>query len=361
MDVNEGISWAVWTTVLCLVCATAAWLWFYAPAGSGTAPSSPAKPASDSTRSTQRGVHLSQVNEDNGDTDIDIIAIHGLDAKSPDTWTWRDQRNPNGVNWLAESELLPKEVGKARIFTCDWPADLLQRSDLVPKLDGEIVTLLIDSINRELLAKNKTRDRPILFIASCLGGIILMRALTTTADHECTTSCYCLRKATRGIIFLATPFRGTSFQEVAHWADPGLTAWALIRDRKVSKLLDSVKGSTFDLEALVRKFTRVCQHPNRPFLVFNFYELGMTSLWRKIFPCTSVPRAITNACQLVGRSSATLDIVLEPLPLDRTHGLMNKFGSRDCEDYKKVAGKIKEFIGKIREGTPLAQADACYR
>ncbi|KAK3953985.1 peptidase C14, partial [Pseudoneurospora amorphoporcata] len=249
--------------------------------------------------------------------------------------------------------------GKARIFTLDWPADLLQPSDLVPKHDGEIVTLLIDGINRELLAKNKTRDRPILFIASCLGGIILMRALTTAADHECTTSCYCLRKATRGIIFLATPFRGTSFQEVAHWADPGLTAWALIRDRKVSKLLDSMKGSTFDLEALVRKFTRVCQHPNRPFLVFNFYELGMTSLWRKIFPW--LPTLFFKGKPLVGRSSATLDIVLEPLPLDRTHGLMNKFGSRDCKDYQKVAEKIKEFIGEIRKGTPLAQADAWIR
>ncbi|KAK3345108.1 nacht nucleoside triphosphatase [Neurospora tetraspora] len=359
MDVNEGISLAVWTTVLCLfVCATAAWLWFYAPAGSGTAPSSLAKPASDSTRSTQRGVHLNQVNKDNGDTDIDIIAIHGLDTKSPDTWTWRDRRNPNvSVNWLAD--LLPVDVEKARIFTLDWPADLLQPSDLVPKLDDEIVTLLIDGIDRELLAKNKTRDRPILFIASCLGGIILMRALTTPPNHECTTSCHCLRKATRGIIFLATPFRGTSFQEVAHWADPGLTAWALIRDRKVSKLLDSVKGSTFELEELVRTFTRFCQHPNWPFLVFNFYELGMTSLWRKIFPW--LPTLFFKGKPLVGRSSATLDIVLESLPLDRTHGLMNKFGSRGCADYKKVAGKINEFIGKIREGTPLAQADAWIR
>ncbi|KAK3347627.1 hypothetical protein B0H65DRAFT_587565 [Neurospora tetraspora] len=359
MDVTEGMSSAVWTTVLCLfVCVTAARLWFYAPAGSGTAPSSPAKPASDSIRVTQRGVHLNQVYKDNGDTDIDIIAIHGLDTKSPDTWTWLDRRNPNvPVNWLAD--LLRFDVEKARIFTLDWPADLLQPSDLIPKHDGEIVTLLIDGINRELLAKNKTRDRPILFIASCLGGIILMRALTTAADHECTTSCYCLRKATRGIIFLATPFRGTSFQEVAHWADPGLTAWALIRDRKVSKLLDSVKGSTFDLEALVRKFTRVCQHPNRPFLVFNFYELGMTSLWRKIFPW--LPTLFFKGKPLVGRSSATLDIVLEPLPLDRTHGLMNKFGSRDCKDYQKVAEKIKEFIGEIRKGTPLAQADAWIR
>ncbi|KAK1773340.1 nacht nucleoside triphosphatase [Copromyces sp. CBS 386.78] len=357
------MSSAVWTTVLCLfVCVTAARLWFYAPAGSGTSPSSPAKPASDSTRSTQRGVHLNQVNKENGDTDIDdtdidIIAIHGLDAKSPDTWTWRDRRNPkDSVNWLAK--LLPKEVGKARIFTLDWPADLLQPSDLVPKHDGEIVTLLIDGINRELLAKNKTRDRPILFIASCLGGIILMRALTTAADHECTTSCYCLRKATRGIIFLATPFRGTSFQEVAHWADPGLTAWALIRDRKVNKLLGSVKGSTSDLETLVSEFTHLClQHPN--WLVFNFYELGRTSLWRKIFPW--LPGLFFKGKPLVDSSSARLDIVRKPLPLSRPHVLMNKFDSLGCEDYKKVAGKIKEFIGKIREGTPLAQADAWIR
>ncbi|KAK3338981.1 hypothetical protein B0H65DRAFT_499813 [Neurospora tetraspora] len=356
MDVNEGISLAVWTTVLCLfVCATAAWLWFYAPAGSGTAPSSLAKPASDSTRSTQRGVHLNQVNKDNGDTDIDIIAIHGLDTKSPDTWTWRDRRNPNvSVNWLAD--LLPVDVEKARIFTLDWPADLLQPSDLVPKLDGEIVTLLIDGIDRELLAKNKTRDRPILFIASCLGGIILMRALTTAADHECTTSCYCLRKATRGIIFLATPFRGTSFEDVAFWADPGLTAWAFICGRTVSKLLDSVKGSTSDLGTLVSEFTQLCQHPNWPFLVFNFYELGRTSLWRKLFPW--LPALFFKGKPLVDSSSARLDIVRNPLPLSRPHVLMNKFDSNKCTDYKLVAGKIEEFLEKIRNGTPLKQADA---
>ncbi|KAK3355238.1 hypothetical protein B0H65DRAFT_515860 [Neurospora tetraspora] len=355
MDVNEGISLAVWTTVLCLVCATAAWLWFYAPAGSGTAPSSLAKPASDYTRSTQRGVHLNQVNKDNGDTDIDIIAIHGLDTKSPDTWTWRDHKDPNvSVNWLAD--LLPVDEGKARIFTLDWPADLLQPSDLVPKFDGEIVTLLIDGINRELLAKNKTRDRPILFIASCLGGIILMRALTTAADHECTTSCYCLSKATRGIIFLATPFRGTSFEDVAFWADPGLTAWAFIYGRTVSKLLDSVKGSTSDLETLVSEFTQLCQHPNWPFLVFNFYELGRTSLWRKLFPW--LPGLFFKGKPLVDSSSARLDIVRNPLPLSRPHVLMNKFDSNKCADYKLVAGKIEEFVEKIRNGTPLKQADA---
>ena len=37
---------------------------------------------------------------------------------------------------------------------------------------------------------------------------------------------------------------------------------------------------------------------------------------------------------------------------------MNKFGGPDCEDYKKVAEKIREFVGKISEGTQLEKAYA---
>ncbi|KAJ4157867.1 hypothetical protein NW754_009517 [Fusarium falciforme] len=40
---------------------------------------------------------------------------------------------------------------------------------------------------------------------------------------------------------------------------------------------------------------------------------------------------------------------------------MNKFHSPECADYKSVAAKIKEIAGKIREGTPLQQADELIR
>ncbi|KAK4656327.1 hypothetical protein QC762_0059250 [Podospora pseudocomata] len=178
--------------------------------------------------------------------------------------------------------MLPSQVEAARIFTCDWPADLLQPSDLVQKTDDEIALLLFEGIKRDLLRTHdkKKVDRPILFIASCLGGIILAKALVG-ADYK-SSSYYSLRTATRGIIFLATPFGGTSFEDVAIWADPGLTVWALIRRR-----------------------------------------------------------------ELVDMRSAILQIVLEPLPLDRTHRLMNKFDGPKCPDYKQVSGKILEFLTKI--------------
>lgn len=281
VSVSQGMSLAGWATVLCLLVGAAAiWLWVY-PAP--PAPSSPAGSDSEPERSTRQGVSLRQVNPDKKetDTDIDIIAIHGLDTKSPDTWTWRARHPNDNVNWLADPRMLPSEAGAARIFTCDWPADLLQPSNLVQKTVEEYALLLLDGIQREVLVANPTRreGRPVFFIASCLGGIILAKALVDAGDEYLS-----LKEATRGIIFLATPFRGTSFRDVAVLAEPGLAVWALIRGREANKLLGSVKGSTFDLDTLVRKFTRLCQDKDNPCQVFNFYEKGKTSLPHKIFP-----------------------------------------------------------------------------
>lgn len=60
-------------------------------------------------------------------------------------------------------------------------------------------------------------------------------------------------------------------------------------------------------------------------------------------------------------SSATLDIIPDPLPLNRNHILMNKFHGAGCADYEKVAGKIREMVFKIHARTPLEQADALIR
>ncbi|KAK0631109.1 hypothetical protein B0T17DRAFT_607771 [Bombardia bombarda] len=286
-------------------------------------------------------VHLRQVypatedpEQHEQDTDIDIIAIHGLDTNSEETWTWKDPKHPGvPVNWLQHDTMLPSKVKRVRIFTCDWSADLLQPSDLVQKTEEEFALLLLEDIQRE-------------------------RQMNGHAS------------ATRGIIFLATPFRGTSFRDVAAFTEPCLQFWALIRGRQVSNLLSITKESTFDIEKLVRDFTLLCQDEEHPCQVFNFYEKGKTSLPSKVFPW--LPAWLRQEKQLVNKSSATLDIVRHPLPLSRPHGLMNKFSHSTCSDHCKqpceergdfdlVCGKIQEFLQKIREGSPIKQADDWIR
>ncbi|TFA99660.1 hypothetical protein CCMA1212_008530 [Trichoderma ghanense] len=311
-----------------------------------------------------RGVHLHQVNsidESDGEPNVDVIAIHGLDTKSPDTWIWRseDGEKPS-VNWLSDPDMLPAKLERVRIFTCDWPADLLQDSDSVPWTVGEFARRLLAGIldmRLPLAADAKSRDRPILFIASCLGGIILMKALVMADRPE--SDYYAIRKATHGIVFLATPFRGTSFQDIAAWVEPMLKTWASLRNRSVAQLLDSVKGSTYDLEQLVRTFTRLCQDADYPCKIHTFYETRETILQSKILPVVLLPW-LGQSKLLVDRSSATLDIDSDPLPLERRHVLMNKFcGSHDV-DYEIVAGRLAALLQVVRNG-PLQQADAWIR
>ncbi|OAL45118.1 hypothetical protein IQ07DRAFT_520779, partial [Pyrenochaeta sp. DS3sAY3a] len=210
--------------------------------------------------------------------DIDIIAIHGLDTNSEKTWTWRG--NGRKVNWLADPDMLPSRVERVRIFTYDWPADLLQPSDLVQKTQDEFAVLLFEEIRSRIQSDPaRSEDRPILFIASCLGGIVLMKAFVGAGSAY-----QSVRRATRGIVFLATPFRGTSCQDVAAFAEPGLNTWAWIRGQEVVKLLTIVKEPTLDLVRLVQDFTSLCQDKDYPCQVATFYEKGKTSLPSKVFP-----------------------------------------------------------------------------
>ncbi|KAI1506278.1 hypothetical protein F5X99DRAFT_415518 [Biscogniauxia marginata] len=292
------------------------------------------------------------------ETDIDIIAIHGLDTNSLDTWVWKENpKDPRelGVNWLADKHMLPSVVGRARIFTCDWQAALFGTPELIQNTFEELARLLLDGIKRRPLATGDhgRKDRPILFIASCLGGIILTKALVMANDDEYLP----IKTATRGIIFLATPFRGTAFQDVAKWAEPGLEAWASIRGHRVTKLLDLVKRSDRELIELVRSFTRLLR--KEKYKVFTFYEKGYTDLCRKIPYMFSFPRPYKK--QLVDEASATLDSVPNPLPLDQPHVLMNKFDCPEDSSYQLVSGKIKDFLEEILKGTPLQIADAHIR
>lgn len=62
--------------------------------------------------------------------------------------------------------------------------------------------------------------------------------------------------------------------------------------------------------------------------------------------------------QLVSSDSASLDCVLNRLPLDRPHVLMNKFPGPCDPDYTKVVETIQRVLTDIQTGSLLAQADA---
>ncbi|KAK9434688.1 nacht nucleoside triphosphatase [Metarhizium brunneum] len=258
------------------------------------------------------------------DADLDIIAIHGLDTQSPGTWTYSKSPGED-VNWLLDENMLAARVKGARIYTCNWPAELLQKPDTI--------ATTLEERPQGNTAETKTA---ILFIASCLGGIILIKALARDpkldSDERDLTA---LRKATRGIVFLATPFRGTLFKEIPGFVLP---LWAWLGGRSVSALIDCTREPPSHLDELVHHFVELQR--KHDIHAECFWEGKKTNLLRK----------------LVHRDSATL-AGGRGQRLDRPHVLMNKFGGPECQDYSTVAKTIEEMAVKIREGSLLARAD----
>jgi hypothetical protein len=93
-----------------------------------------------------------------------------------------------------------------------------------------------------------------------------------------------LWKATTGIIFLATPFRGTAFKQIARQSVFFLKGFAMLSGRRVTTLLDSVGRSTAFLEELVGSFTAICLERGDTCQLSVLYETGRGNLWRKLLP-----------------------------------------------------------------------------
>jgi hypothetical protein len=90
-----------------------------------------------------------------------------LETGSPRTWEYRKKDGSGGVNWISDSDMLPACVPEARIYTYDWDANCFQ--------DAPVQTLLghADNLLALVTGERGSRDRPIIFVASCFGGLIL--------------------------------------------------------------------------------------------------------------------------------------------------------------------------------------------
>ncbi|GKZ26826.1 hypothetical protein AbraIFM66951_005023 [Aspergillus brasiliensis] len=309
----------------------------------------------------RQGVRLCQAYpplENKPETDVDIIAIHGLDTKSPDTWVWRtSSANKHGVNWLADPDMLPDLAKRARIFYCDWPATLFNEQSTIEMTITELARCLLLAIHSRPGAE---KNRPLLFIASCLGGVILSQALVIAARPG--SEYASLWRATGGVVFLATPFRGTAFEDMARAAIPFLKGYARLADRAVTGLLDSVTASTPFLQDLVRDFTRICHQRDQPCRLAIFYEAKKSNLLRKApFLPQWAADSLKGPKVLVDRGSASLDIVENPVALERNHVQMNKFDGPGDPGYAAVAGKIQKILDEICEASPLKRADDWIR
>ncbi|KAK8036599.1 hypothetical protein PG991_001736 [Apiospora marii] len=133
---------------------------------------------------------------------VDIVAVHGLNGHREQTWV-----ASNGTHWLRD--LLPVDIPNARILCWGYDANTHSSSGIsqqtIYKHGRSLVTDLRQK--RELTG---TMQRPIIFIAHSLGGIIVKSALihSDTSRRGALLEHRSIRLSTFGIMFMGTPHQG---------------------------------------------------------------------------------------------------------------------------------------------------------
>ncbi|KAK4445381.1 hypothetical protein QBC34DRAFT_429156 [Podospora aff. communis PSN243] len=248
---------------------------------------------------------------------VDIIAIHGINTNPSRSFTAYQEEGNNQsreVRWLSDEDMLPavlKGLSPARIFTYSWESNTFHdASDDSFKTQAET---LLQKIN-EFRCSTRTAELPIIFIASCFGGLLLAKALVWTSIGVQKSPYYkYVLSQTKRIVFLGTPFRGSDAMEAA----------------KYRAVLAGLLGSKSSVELL-----QVLENgPRDGELTDPFVDL------------------------LVSRQSACLDGIesWHKIELDVKHAHLNKFRGPKDPSFCRVSAIIKQFVENLPRNLSLAR------
>ncbi|KAG9518626.1 hypothetical protein KCU93_g8357, partial [Aureobasidium melanogenum] len=253
-------------------------------------------------------------------TALDIVFVHGLRGHRINTWS------SNNTCW--PRDLLPEDIKDARILTFGYDA---QVAGFFSKASQASIFAHAEKLLDNL--KNCRRNfetRPIIFIGHSLGGIIIKEALIRS--WECKHSAQddrlgAIFPATVGVIFMATPHRGSPTASLAQYA---VNAARIALQSPNRHIIDVLEVDNKTLEKQRTSFGAII----KPSKLRCAYE--------------ELP---THTQLIVGAASAMIDGVIS-VAIEADHVSICKFVSREDTGYDTIRGWILD----MREnGEPLAQ------
>ncbi|KAK3935926.1 putative kinesin light chain [Diplogelasinospora grovesii] len=230
--------------------------------------------------------------------------------------------------------MLPEAVPEARIFTYDWDANFFENAPvqtLLGHADNLLALVLAESRGSEI--------RPIIFIASCFGGLVLAQALTRASEEG---SAYRqILRFTVGVVFLATPFHGTDAKKQAQWQ---VVVGGIMEKQTSDQLVRDLNERSDHVYNRVKKFAEMANRDSVRLPIHCFYETKRTMMLRKLLSRGLAERFSTGFTHkiLVKESSACIP-GFPGQGLDATHSGMNKFESPGSSNFKLVKEAIKQL------------------
>ncbi|RYO26148.1 hypothetical protein AA0113_g12537, partial [Alternaria arborescens] len=191
---------------------------------------------------------------------------------------------------------------------------------------------------RLLLALRRKRkeypNRPLLFIAHCFGGLVVLKALLDAQQNE--SEWPGIFASTTGLIFFGTPFRGAEGMSQVEMLAAAQREYQ--QDEIQPEVLKILEPGNEFLQEVVDQFGRTRRLANKT-QVACFYELKPSNVGR-IVGKTDRTRVV------VSESSGCLDLsdAASKYSLSRTHFDMNKFEDAQEEDFETVAEVVQSMV-----------------
>ncbi|KAF5609139.1 ribonuclease p mrp [Fusarium pseudoanthophilum] len=259
--------------------------------------------------------------------DYSIIFLHGLRGDREKAWT------KNGVVW--PKDLLPADIPASRIFLFGYDTNITStgRSGVTKTEIHSDAEDVCAKLAAERLS-TQTVDRPIIFVAHSLGGLVAAQILVDGENKAETSVEASIARNIRGMVFLGTPFRGSSAARPAEIVRRVLHLFRVDTQRQTLKLLgvDSER-----LGELTRAFPQVLNKRrssneiDRRIEAFFFYETLKTS-WG------------VGSVQIVEPESAQLHGCGDAAPIRADHIDICKFETKDAEGYATVVAAIRKAM-----------------
>ncbi|KAK1753952.1 hypothetical protein QBC47DRAFT_403347 [Echria macrotheca] len=287
--------------------------------------------------------------------EVDIIAIDGLNPEPQGA----EQGNSGYplINWLLEerilsstrSSTLPRHL-PARISKYTWEANKFV-DDSDSWFDTE-ATIFLKKI-RGMRQRTSTTKLPIIFVASCFGGLLLAKALVLAYGWHSSIAQRNTLDLTKGIIFLSTPFRAPIGIPAAQYR---LIVKSLLGIKTTSdSLLRVFEVKPDDGDKLTNAFAEVASHRDIDISFFYASEKsgisnGARILWSDCRPAAEMALNMFGPVReavLVSEYSACLGEERWPkLQLKVRHSQLTKFWEQQDEGFRPVSTLIMAMIDK---------------
>lgn len=256
------------------------------------------------------------------DATIDICFVHGLTGNRDNTWTASKQSKP----W--PTMLLPPKLPRARLLAWGYDAYVVQASVASEnRLTDHAMNLLIDLTHD----RRDAFDRPLIFVAHSLGGLVCKEAILLSRNNPEPHLCNVFEH-TAGIIFMATPHRGSW---IADWMKIPASCLGVLKSTNKS-LLQVLGTDSHLLESIQVRFwsmVREQRESGRRLEITCFFE--------------ELPLPVVG--KVVSKESATIEGYMS-VSVHANHRDMVRFRTENENGFKRLVGDLMRWVPSLSTG-----------